>query len=201
VDPELVTIASFDHRGDAEITCAHLVAGGIPALVQADNEGGLNPGFFSEYHVRVVVRKQDEAAARDLLASDDRGFPGEMVAAMVAHARFAAPEEACGLLAADPSGQWRMVYCLTNRESSPYRFTVDPNEHYRAMRHAERNGWEIAGVFHSHPKSAATPSATDVAGALDPDWLYVIVSLQRPDVPEVRSFRIRDGVVEAVGPV
>ena len=198
MDPELVTIASFDHRGDAEITRAHLIGGGIPALVQADNEGGLNPGFFSDYHVRVVVRKEDEAAARDLLASDDLGIPGEMVAAMIAHARFAAPEEACGLLAADEEGRWRMVYCLTNRESSPYGFTVDPNEHYRAMRHAERNGWGIAGVFHSHPKSAAAPSATDVAGALDPDWLYVIVSVQRPDVPDVRSFRIRDGVVEAV---
>jgi len=197
VDPDLVTIASFDHRGDAEITAAHLIGSGIPALVLADNEGGLNPGFFSDYHVRVVVRREDQAAALDLLAADETGLPGEMVAAMVAHARFTAPEEACGLLAADAGGRWRMVYCLTNREGSPYRFTVDPNEHYRAMRHAERNGWEIAGVFHSHPKSAAAPSATDVAGALDPDWLYVIVSLQRPDVPEVRSFRIRDGVVDS----
>ena len=57
--------------------------------------------------------------------------------------------------------------------------------------------WEIAGVFHSHPKSAPFPSAADIAGALDPEWLYVIVGLQRPDVPEVRSFRIRDGVVTA----
>jgi proteasome lid subunit RPN8/RPN11 len=120
-----------------------------------------------------------------------------MVSAMIAHARFCSPEEACGLLAADADGGWRMVYCLTNREHSPYRFTVDPNEHYRAMRHAERNSWEIAGVFHSHPKSAALPSGTDIAGALDPDWLYVIIGLQRSDVPEVRSFRIRHGVVEA----
>ena len=192
---DLVTVASFDHRGEAEIAAAQLHSGGIPALVQADDEGGLNPGFFAEYHVRVVVRKEDEAAARDLIGGGT--LPGEMVSAMIAHARFCAPEESCGLLAADRDGRWRMVYCLTNRESSPYRFTVDPNEHYRAMRHAERNGWEIAGVFHSHPKSAPLPSAADIAGALDPDWLYVIVGLQRPDVPEVRSFRIRDGVVAA----
>ncbi len=112
---------------------------------------------------------------------------------MVAHARFGYPEEACGLLASDPSGQIRMVYCLTNAEHSPVAYTVDPTEHVKAWRHAERSGWELSGVFHSHTHTAAYPSRTDVARALEPEWLYLLVSLESPDDPDVRGYWIRDG--------
>jgi hypothetical protein len=37
-----------------------------------------------------------------------------------------------------------------------------------------------------------------VAGALDPDWLYVIVSLSDESNPEVRAFRIEAGAVAEV---
>lgn len=123
----------------------------------------------------------------------------QIIEAAIAHGRYTYPEEACGLLAVDGEGEVRMAYCLTNVERSRYRFTVDPSEHYRAMRHAERYGWDIGGVFHSHPFSPAYPSATDVAGALDPTWLYVVVGLARPDDPEVRTFSIVAGEVTEVG--
>ena len=122
----------------------------------------------------------------------------QFVEAVVAHARFTYPEEACGLLAVDGERRVRMAYCLTNRDRSRFRFTVDPTEHYHAWRHAERHGWDIGGVFHSHPASPAFPSQTDVAGALDPDWLYVIVSLSDESNPEVRAFRIEAGAVAEV---
>jgi len=112
---------------------------------------------------------------------------------MIAHAFFSLPEEACGLLAADAAGSLRMAYCLTNSEHSPVAYTIEPTEHYRALRHAERNGWHLAGVFHSHTRTAGYPSSTDVARALEPEWLYVLVSLERSDDPVVRGFWIGDG--------
>ena len=118
----------------------------------------------------------------------------QIIEAMIAHALFAHPREACGLLASDGGGRMRMVYCLTNTRHSLSRFSLDPTEHYRAMGHAESLGWEISGVFHSHPTSAPYPSATDVSAGLDPAWLNVIVSLG--DAPEVRAFWIRDGNVD-----
>jgi proteasome lid subunit RPN8/RPN11 len=122
-------------------------------------------------------------------------MPAEIRQAMVAHARFCLPEEACGLLAADEAGRLRMVYCLSNAEHSPVAYTLEPREHFRALRHAEGRGWHLAGVFHSHIHSPAHPSPTDVARALEPDWLYVLVSLEDPASPAVRGFWVRDGEV------
>ena len=48
--------------------------------------------------------------------------------------------------------------------------------------------------MHSHTHSEPYPSPTDVQQAPDPDWHYVIVSLKR-DSPEVRSYRIVDGMI------
>lgn len=120
-------------------------------------------------------------------------FPDEMIEAFVAHARYCYPEEACGLVAVDPVGRPRMAYCLTNIDGSRYRYTLDPTEHFRAMQHAAKYGWEIGGVFHSHPVSDAVPSETDVAQAPDSTWFYVIVGMADPDRPEIRTFRIRGG--------
>lgn len=114
--------------------------------------------------------------------------------AFVNHARFCAPDEACGLVAMDAGHRPRMVYCCTNVDRSPRRFTVSPQEHFAAIRHAEAHGWTIGGAFHSHPSSPPRPSPTDVAGALDPTWVHFIVGPLR--VPEVRAFRIVDGVVD-----
>ncbi len=118
---------------------------------------------------------------------------GELRDAMVAHARFTFPEEACGLLAGPVRGHLRMAYCLTNRDRSAYRYTIDPTEHFRAMQHADRNGWALRGAFHSHPTSPAFPSGSDIAGALETRWMYLIVGLAEPEEPEVRAFEISEG--------
>lgn len=102
-------------------------------------------------------------------------FHAEMIDAMRAHARYAHPVEACGLLAVDRAGKVRFVYALTNTADSEVRFVIDPVEHFGALRHAERQGWDIGGVFHSHPAGLAVPSPIDIAEAGDPTWLQVIV--------------------------
>lgn len=122
-------------------------------------------------------------------------LPAEIRRAVVAHAAFCLPDEGCGLLAADGSGRLRMAYCLSNATPSPSAYTLDPVEHFRALRHAEAQGWHLAGVFHSHPRGPAVPSPTDAAQAFEPDWLYVVVSLEEPAAPEVRGFWIRSGLV------
>ena len=99
-DLDLVTVAEYSLRHEAEIARARLASHGIPALVQADDEGGLNPGFFAEYGVRLVVRSDHHAVAAALLAEPGVNDPGgihldpQHVEAFFAHAVFISPEEA-----------------------------------------------------------------------------------------------------------
>jgi len=123
-------------------------------------------------------------------------LPAQIHEAMIAHSRFTYPEEACGLLAADQAGRLRMVYCLTNAEHSESAYTIDPTEHFRALQHAESHGWELAGAFHSHPHSAAFPSATDLRLAAEPDWVYFIVG--PGGTPDVRGFSLQEGTFNEV---
>lgn len=113
--------------------------------------------------------------------------------AMLVHADNCHPEESCGLLASDSDGIVRMAYPLTNALRSATNYTLEPREHVKALRHAEARGWELSGVFHSHPHTGAYPSPTDVRLAAEPDWLYVVVGMLGS--PEVRGFRIRDGQI------
>lgn len=120
-------------------------------------------------------------------------FPADVHAAMTAHMIEGYPLEACGLLVGRGSSVARFVPC-TNTTRSARIYAIDPGEHLRAELAAERDGWEIVGVVHSHTHTEAYPSPTDVAQAPDPTWHYVIVTLRR-EVPEARSFRIVDGEI------
>jgi proteasome lid subunit RPN8/RPN11 len=114
-----------------------------------------------------------------------------MVEAMLAHAAHHRPTEACGLLATDPEGTVRFVYCLSNADASPRAFTIAPDEYFGANRHAERHGWQIAGMFHSHPDGLPVPSATDLARAPASDWLYIVVARDQARLYALADRRFR----------
>jgi [CysO sulfur-carrier protein]-S-L-cysteine hydrolase len=120
--------------------------------------------------------------------------PGSVARAIEAHVRTCLPEEACGLLAFDAGGRMRFAYPLTNADRSEVSFTVAPEEHFGAVRHAERNGWEVMGAFHSHPASAPVPSETDVARAPDTEWVHLVAGMDG-DAVVIRAFRIVGGQV------
>lgn len=79
-----------------------------------------------------------------------------------------------------------------NIAHSPTRFLIDPNDHIDGRRAARQQGLEIVGFYHSHPHSAAEPSATDYEEAGYPDHLYLIVGLREPQ-PDIRLFRLTRG--------
>ena len=95
------------------------------------------------------------------------------------------------LLAVDAGSHLRMAYPLTNAEQSATRFTITPEEHFGALRHAEARGWRIGGVFHSHPAGGAVPSPVDLAQPHDPDWLHLVVGLSPR--PQLRAWRYLGG--------
>ncbi len=88
----------------------------------------------------------------------------------------------------------REVYPAANTALSARLYTVEPKDLLRADRAAERAGWSLIGVWHSHTHSPAYPSPTDIAAAPDPLWHYVVVSLSDTE-PVLRSYRIVGGQV------
>jgi [CysO sulfur-carrier protein]-S-L-cysteine hydrolase len=117
-----------------------------------------------------------------------------LVEEIFAHAREDAPNECCGMLGGG-DGRATTVYRATNAEASPLRYSIDAKEQFDLMRRIEDEGEELVGIYHSHTRSAAYPSQTDVNLAGWPDAVYVIVSLEGSGTPEVKGFWIRDGEI------
>jgi proteasome lid subunit RPN8/RPN11 len=99
---------------------------------------------------------------------------------IVDHCLAALPHEGCGMLAMDGHRVVK-VYPTGNDDESPVSYTIPPQEHFDSLTDAESNGWQLGGVFHSHPKGPAQMSDTDLGKLADPHWLYVVVGLEGAD--------------------
>ncbi len=122
----------------------------------------------------------------------------ELVNEIVAHARDEAPNECCGMVSGI-DGRAIAVHRARNAEASALRYTIHPQDQFRITMEIEERGEEIAAIYHSHTKSPAEPSQTDVNLAENwPDPVYLICSVADPDAPEVRAFSIRQGRVDEV---
>jgi proteasome lid subunit RPN8/RPN11 len=113
---------------------------------------------------------------------------------LVAHAREEAPNECCGLIGGS-NGAAKTVYRARNVEASPLRYNLDPKDQFRIMTEMNERGEELAAIYHSHTKSPAYPSQTDINLAAYPDAVYLIVSLADGEEP-LRAFTILDGKVD-----
>jgi proteasome lid subunit RPN8/RPN11 len=111
---------------------------------------------------------------------------------MVAHARDDLPNECCGMIGGR-GGEAKSVIRVENSAASPLRYEMDPQEQYNALKAIEDDGGELLGIYHSHTKSAAYPSQTDVNQAVAwPEQIYVIVSLADEDAPDVKAYLLKD---------
>jgi [CysO sulfur-carrier protein]-S-L-cysteine hydrolase len=118
----------------------------------------------------------------------------------VAHARAEAPNEACGFVVGSDvvaaGGEARRYVACRNELASPTRFRVHPDDLLRVATDTERAGEEVWAIVHSHVRSAAVPSPTDITEASWPGALLVVVSLAGE--PSLRAWRVEDGAaVEA----
>ena len=115
-----------------------------------------------------------------------------LVDRMVAHAREDLPNECCGMIGGR-DGEASVVIPVVNSAASPLRFEMEPQGQYNALKAIEDEGSELLAIYHSHTKSAAYPSQTDVNQAVNwPDAIYVIVSLQDEASPDVKGYWLKD---------
>ncbi|HYH53860.1 MAG TPA: M67 family metallopeptidase [Solirubrobacterales bacterium] len=111
---------------------------------------------------------------------------------MVAHAREDLPNECCGMIGGR-DGEATKVVRVENAAASPLRYEMDPQGQFDALKAIEDGGEELIGIYHSHTRSAAYPSQTDVNEAVMwPEQVYVIVSLADEEAPDVKAFDLAE---------
>ena len=130
-------------------------------------------------------------------------LPRALADAIVKQARAEYPNEACGLVLgtapAAAGGEPLRYEALRNRAASPYRYEIHPDDLYRVTVAADDADEVFWAIVHSHVKSPAAPSPTDIGLAFYPDALYILVSLAEDETdpatggPSIRAWRILDG--------
>lgn len=115
---------------------------------------------------------------------------------MLAHCKAGYPNEACGILAGR-NGEVSKIYRMANIENSPVTYMLDSREQFKVMKDMRDNNLSMLAIFHSHPSSAAYPSAKDVSLAFYEECVYIIVSLMEKETV-VKGFSIREGNIEEI---
>ena len=116
-----------------------------------------------------------------------------------AHARRALPTECCGLLSGN-NGVITDLHPLRNDADKPEtRYFATPEDLFAAMRRIRDAEQRLLGIYHSHPRSPAYPSVSDVEMAFYPEAFYFIISME-PRV-DLRAFKIEGARIEEVAVV
>jgi proteasome lid subunit RPN8/RPN11 len=106
-------------------------------------------------------------------------LPAALAGQIRHQAAHANPRECCGLIeGAREGGLFRItaLHPARNLAEDADRFDIDPRDHLAAAMAARANGRAIIGCYHSHPAGQAEPSARDLAGAGEENFLWLIAA-------------------------
>ncbi|RPJ59931.1 MAG: M67 family peptidase [Acidobacteria bacterium] len=120
-----------------------------------------------------------------------------ILAAMLAHAREALPLECCGLLTGE-GNHTSGIRKATNQLASDSAFFIPPEELFEFFRALRGSVLQLTGIYHSHPRSSAVPSARDIAESHYRDICYWIISLAGRE-PDIRCYRWGKMTFEEIG--
>lgn len=121
-----------------------------------------------------LVRKKDSPSTSsgqtELLVS------AQTLAGMLAAARAAFPEEACGLLLGQGARITEARVTANVHALPETHFEIDPQALIDAHRAARAGGAQVIGYFHSHPSGEPVPSSTDRAMAAGDGRVWAIIA-------------------------
>jgi proteasome lid subunit RPN8/RPN11 len=113
------------------------------------------------------------------------------------------PNEACGLII----GKWCAARCevkeilptqnvwqsgandANDQHSQRDRYMIDPTVIAQADRAASAQGYDIVGVFHSHPNHLSQPSSTDLETAWG-NMIYVITAIYNGQITKTQAWQL-----------
>ena len=120
---------------------------------------------------------------------------------MIHHSFEENPNECCGILSGQ-NEEISKLYKIKNSAASPYRYVMDPEDIYKAMKDSENYNLDFMVFYHSHTHTPAFPSDTDTRMAVESGWVdfcYALVSLENKINPIVKFYIIdSEGNVENI---
>ena len=108
--------------------------------------------------------------------SESIKIPQSIIDQIVADAQEMLPNEGCGYLVGLGDTIHRF-YKMSNLDAQPDHFSFDPQEQFKVLKEARRDGYQILSVYHSHPSSPARLSIEDYRLLKDKNMIYIIVSM------------------------
>ncbi len=121
---------------------------------------------------------------------------------MLKEAKTAYPHECCGLIVGKIDDSGKVVHGVypvenKNKERAADRYEIDSKEFDRIDREATGKGWNIIGIYHSHPDHPAAPSAFDKECAcVWTEYSYIIISVKDGVDDDLRCWRFDTGKQE-----
>jgi proteasome lid subunit RPN8/RPN11 len=112
------------------------------------------------------------------------------------HAVESVPSECCGLLSGTDDAITEFHPLRNDADRPETRYSAAPEALFAATRKIRESGHRLLGIYHSHPRTPAYPSASDVEMAFYPEAVYLIISLE-PSV-DIRAYRIRNSQIRNV---
>jgi proteasome lid subunit RPN8/RPN11 len=131
-------------------------------------------------------------------------LPDALRERIVAEARASFPRECCGLI----EGCWTdggeaqalALHPAANIAARDDRFEIEPEAQFAALKAARAAGHTLIGCYHSHPNGTATPSAHDLAGGGEENFLWLIAALEGKDAAVILAgFAYRAGGFGEIG--
>ncbi|MCP4267916.1 MAG: M67 family metallopeptidase [Candidatus Brocadiaceae bacterium] len=121
---------------------------------------------------------------------------------MLVEARTAYPHECCGLIVGNIKDSGKVVHDVCpvenkNKVRAADRYEIDSKEFDRIDREASKKGWNIIGIYHSHPDHPAAPSDFDKECAcVWTEYSYIIISVKNGVDDDLRCWRFDSGKKE-----
>ena len=129
-------------------------------------------------------------------------LPATLLARIRDHGRAAYPHECCGLMLGviDAAG-WH-VHAVEPADNAAGdrgrdRYDLPPETYLRADREARARGWDIVGIYHTHPDAAPHPSRTDLAEAW-PAYVYLILRVDAGQPADAAAWTLGAAAFEPV---
>lgn len=106
--------------------------------------------------------------------------------------------EICGLIARSDDNQYHLYSISNVAEENGHLFEMHPQQQIEAFKTMRERQQSLFAIFHSHPHSAAIPSARDLKESAYNEALNIIISLSTKGVLDMRAYRYHDQQVEPV---